>query len=424
MGIVIVAAAVGVAYANIGHSSGQASISTSITSIANASSKSCPNTCALWTKQVVPSEEALAISQDDSFAVAGENNTVTAYNDEGNLLWSFDTNHVISSVSISSNGRYVAAGGWQIVGGCSPNLNISGPHSCPAAIYSNGEIYLFNSTSGKLLWSFNTGSSSPVWKVELSGNGSFMGVLTENILLFLDSAGKLLWNYSATGTGINNTGPGNFFGMDMSNDASFIVASVGYIQTDQANFMWEFVALDSGGHVLWNYSAADGQESGAVALSTDGSSVWASSAYSGWNGTIYFFNRQGMLLWHRQIYSPALSIQSGDNMSVLVATNWGALLYGGDGSLLENYSSSSSTVNDSSGCGSAVNYWYWSGGTAPISFMDPQGDVVTSYAQNGSITDAQLSPDGHYALIASSAGNSANYLYFLSLNGSQYCEQP
>ena len=41
--------------------------------------------------------------------------------------------------------------------------------------------------------------------------------------------------------------------------------------SDQPNYEWEFLALDSTGHILWNYTAADGEESGMMALSSDGS---------------------------------------------------------------------------------------------------------------------------------------------------------
>src|SRR5712692_2177991 len=47
----------------------------------------------------------------------------------GSVRWSRSIDIAISSIAISGNGSFVAAGGWQL-GGCPPNLNINGPHSC------------------------------------------------------------------------------------------------------------------------------------------------------------------------------------------------------------------------------------------------------------------------------------------------------
>ena len=165
-------------------------------------------------------------------------------------------------------------------------------------------------------------------------------------------------------------------------------------------------------------AASDGGESGTVSLSTDGSLVWASSAISGYNGTLYFFNRQGSLLWHRQIYSPALSIETGGNLSAFVWTNWGALLYGGDGSLLKNITTSLSSP--STGCLPIPNFWYWSGGKAPVAFIDVQGSVVSSYNPGGYTNNAVLSSDGRYALIASNDGVSQFSLAFVFLGNQNY----
>ena len=381
-------------------------------------SPNCQTSCALWTRSNVSNPEALAISQDDSLVAASNNQTLQVFNLQGTRLWGYKTDHTLSSISISSNDQYIAVGGWQTAPGF-------------AAAYSNGAVYLFNARSGKLLWSLNTGSNSPVWTVKLSGNGSFMAVETETSLLYLNSRGTLLWNYTVTGNTGNNTSAGNFFGMDMSSDGSFIVVSVGYIPTAQSpNYMWAFVALNNAGHVLWSYSEADGEEPGAVALSTDASSVWASSAYSGWNGSIYFFDRQGELLWQRQIYSPALGIQIGGNLRALLTTNWGALLYGGDGSLLENITSSAVNISTLGNCQALPNYWYWSGGEAPVVFLDAQGNAVSSYNPNGYTNDALLSSDDHYALITSTNGNNSSVpgnslmLVFLPNGNSPECPHP
>jgi len=66
------------------------------------------------------------------------------------------------------------------------------------------------------------------------------------------------------------------------------------------------------------------------------------------------------------------------------------------------------------------NFWYWSGGEAPVDFIDAQGGVVSSYNPNGYTNNAVLSSDGRYALIASEYGSSQFSLSFVFLgNASQ-----
>ena len=116
-------------------SSSSSSVATSSASSSTASTNSslllqCPQTpCAVWTKPNGSNPEALAISQDDSLIAAGSGQTLQVFDTSGNIIWSYNTNHTISSISISPNDEYIAAGGWQIEGGCTPNLNITGPHS-------------------------------------------------------------------------------------------------------------------------------------------------------------------------------------------------------------------------------------------------------------------------------------------------------
>ena len=217
----------------------------------------CSAPCAVWTKPSGSNPEALAISPDDSFVAVGNDQTLQVFNAQGNELWSYNTSHVISSISISSNDQYIAVGGWQIEGG--PGT---------AAAYTNGEVYLFNAASGKLLWSKDTGSSNPVWKVVLSSDGSKLSVDTENSIMYLGGAeGNTIWSYS--------TG-GNVVGMDMSADGTLVVASMGPI-----------VAFNDQGTILWSHPAMTLAVSvNSVAVSSDGSYVWVGSAVDGYNGSL------------------------------------------------------------------------------------------------------------------------------------------
>ena len=140
----------------------------------------------------------------------------------------------------------------------------------------------------------------------------------------------------------------------------------------------------------------------SVAISSDGSYIWVGSAVDGYNGSLYLFNGQGTLLWQRQIYSPVLSIQTGGNLTAFVSTNWGALLYGADGSLLENVTSSTPTI--SGDCTYLPSFWYWGGNQSPVTFFDSQGNSISGYNPQGFTVNVALSADGHYAAIVSQQG--------------------
>jgi outer membrane protein assembly factor BamB len=323
--------------------------------------------------------DSVAISTADDFLAVGNGSGIYLIGNNGSVLWSRNLNHTISSVSISADGRLIAAGGWQIKGGCAPNLNISGPRSCPGAFYANGEVYLLDSGSGKLLWSVATGDGNPVWKVKISADGTKMAVDTGDRIMYLDGAqGNIIWSYDSGG---------NVVGMDMSDDGNLIVASMGPI-----------VAFNQRGVTIWSHPALDLAVSvNSVAISSDGLHVWAGSAVNGDHGTLYFFDRQGNLLWQREIQSPALAIQTGRNTTALVSTNFGALLYNGNGSSLESFTGSAPPVKMAPCVLPA--FWYGNGDGIPMSFIDAVGATVASYSPGGFTVKATLSPDGRYAAI-------------------------
>ena len=357
----------------------------------------CSAPCAVWTRAGGSNPEYVAISPDDSFVAAAvaiaNGSEIYALDNNGSTLWSHDLNHQISSIAISSDGMYVAAGGWQSSGGL-------------ARSFDNGEVYLFSS-GGKLLWSVNAGSSNPIFKVAISADGSKLAVDGEESMMYLSGAdGSTIWSY--------HTG-GNVAGMGMSLDGSLLVASMGPI-----------MAFNGQGAMLWSHPAQDLAVSvNSVAISPDGSRIWVGSAVDGSNGTLYLFNRQGSLLWQHQIFSPALSIQTGANATAFVSTNFGALLYGGDGSLLKNMTSSAAAAI-AGGCNPLPSFWYWSTNEDPMAFLDTHGNIVSSYNPGGFTVNAALSSDGSYAAVVSTIGLSSNYsLAFVYLGQpNQNCTLP
>lgn len=367
-------------------SSGTSGSARQSSSTSSTSAPPCLAPCAVWTRTGGSNPEPVAISPDDSFVVGAQTTAngseIFAVGGQGNTLWSHDLDHQISSIAISSNDQYIAVGGFQTEG--------------LAGTFTNGIVYLFSST-GNQLWSVDTGSDNPVSKVTISADGSELAADGEQSIMYLSgSNGHTLWSY--------HTG-GNAVGMDMSSDGSLVVASMGPI-----------VALNGQGSVIWSHPAqALAVSVNSVAISPDGSQIWVGSAVDGHNGTLYLFSRQGSLLWDRQIYSPALSIQIGANSTAFVSTNFGALLYGGGGSLLANMTTSAAS-GTASGCNPPPSFWYWSGNESPVAFLDAQGNVVTAYDPGGYTVNAVLSTDGTYAAVVSNKGlNSTSSLAFVYL---------
>ena len=241
-------------------------------------------------------------------------------------LWDDNTNNsAISSVAVSDNGSYVAAGGYW-----------------SGMIYGGGVVYLFNN-DGRLLWNYSTGDQ-PVWEVGIAPNGS--GVLADYSrgLIYFDDAGHVLWNYTFPYGGDSTH-------FSMSSNGEYIAAAVSdMLPPNQTNLSWGVVYLDSQGHLLWNYS---GDESSVnyIQMSGDGSAVAAGTLASGYSGSVYYFDgHNGNLLWKRQAYTAVQPlVMSSDGAYIASGGNVGTLLLNSKGGLLWNYTTAGEPVGFTQG---------------------------------------------------------------------------
>jgi hypothetical protein len=345
----------------------------------------CSEPCALWSRVLGSEVYSEAISNDDSVVAVGTGHgqtsgSIVLFSNQGAVLWNHTVDYAVSSISISSNDSYVAAGGYQQAG-------LSGA-------YTNGTVLLFDK-AGNLLW--NVTGSDPVEKVQFSADASNLAVWSEYSISDLSISGGRVWNYT--------TPTGSFSGMDMAPSGNYLVASVGYLGAHPSVYGWSFLAFNGQGKVLWNYTAADGEEPGFVTTSYNG--TWASSSFSSLNGSLYLFSQQGNLLWKQQIYSPALSIQIAGNLNANVWTNWGNLVYDATGVLLENITSSSSagtgviassTSSSASGVSCAPPSFFTGPARATILFLDSYLDIVSTYSFPGGLPYITLSSDHLYSI--------------------------
>ncbi|MHA2326470.1 MAG: WD40 repeat domain-containing protein [Promethearchaeota archaeon] len=131
-------------------------------------------------------------------------------------LWSFTTNS-ISDIDISSDGNYISVVCIEEYGGTVYLFNtsrsiplwsslVSSPkRAISVAVSSNGayvvagtvegNIFLFNGTSGQVLWKYTT--SGTIRTLSISSNGSYIvaGTSAKNIYLFNYNSSIPLWSY-------------------------------------------------------------------------------------------------------------------------------------------------------------------------------------------------------------------------------------
>lgn len=272
-----------------------------------------------WGKHVDGMIWSVDISGNGKYMAAGAdlgNNRGMVYfiDKDGNILWSQEEDRIIGKVSLSRDGSYVLASGYQIKGGA-------------GQVYANPSVYLFDQ-SGKLLWNFqNTNSTSLTPDNQFFGGsidplGKNILILADYQIFFLDRSGNLLWNHKMDG----RDGPNK-----ISEDGSTI--AIGTIHDKEDN-VWELTVFDNLGNLKWRYKGIDGIVQGnALAISSDGQNVVIGSMASGEYGNLYKFDKTGNIIWQRNnVPGGVLNVDmSGDGSSIVVGTNNGMLLFNGDG---------------------------------------------------------------------------------------------
>ena len=102
----------------------------------------------LWSYDTGSDVLSVSISSDGSYIAASSGNNVYLFSkDNSSPLWSYDTNGDVYSVSISSDGSYIAAG-------------------------SGSSVYLFSKVDNTPLWSYTT--DADVYSVSISSDGNYI----------------------------------------------------------------------------------------------------------------------------------------------------------------------------------------------------------------------------------------------------------
>jgi len=281
------------------------------------------------------------------------------------LLWTYPTSGAVYDVAISADGGYIGAGTWnnkvyffsssgyllwsyETGGKVSVDINNDGSYIIAGSEDNNA--YLFN-RSGDLLWNYRT--DGDVLDVAISGDGEYMAVGSNDYsVYFFNRSGNMMWSYN-TGDKVES--------ISMSNDGKYIAVGSGrkvYLFERSGKPLWRYMTgysvksvaissdgkyivacakgvnvylFDRSGKLLWSYQIEGDRGVNHVSISSNGSYI----AVGGING-IYLFNRLGTMFFRYRtdaaIYS--ISISGNDNYIVACSNNNSFYLFNRSGVLL------------------------------------------------------------------------------------------
>ncbi len=253
---------------------------------------------------------SITISANGRYIAAGtQNNKVYFFeNSSSQPLWVYHANNWISSLAISSDGNYIIAGGdreggrnvyfFNVTNAMDPLLWSYGAIGdiLGVAISSNGsyitvvdeywDIYFFNKSSSIPMQVWSL--SGDVDTVRFSSNGKYIvaGGRDHNVYLYHWSNSTPLWNYATEG---------RIHSAAISSDGRYIVAGGEYVVSGQTTGILYFFNKSSS-TPLWNYTI--GSSVSTVVFSSDGDYFAVGSRGENWRREIHLF---------RSLYSTPLA---------------------------------------------------------------------------------------------------------------------
>ena len=208
---------------------------------------------------------SVSISSDGNYIVAGGGNKVYFFDSAEGYLWSYTVGRgldIVTSVSISSDGSYIAA-----------TSSLSGVH-----LFDKNRNLLWKDDS--LLFSNSVAMSSDGSYVVAGGDTTDWG----GELRLYDRSGTILWSYQTT--------DGSFELVDISSTGQYIVASC----ADEFG-AWDVIYLfnKENSVPLWSYEA--GYRVGSVSISLDGSTIVVGVGHETIGKVLVFDRTSNTPLW-------------------------------------------------------------------------------------------------------------------------------
>jgi WD40 repeat protein len=334
----------------------------------------------------------VSISSDGNYIVTAGMDKVRLFNKSQELLWQHKIKGM-STVSISANGQYIAAGSASPTrGGC---------------------LYLLDNT-GTTLWSGYLGEAYDTY-VSVSSDGYMAAVKNwkKTSLYLFDRRGEQLWERE-----IGRVHPNC---LSLSSDANYIAVSyqdidevaLPYIIEDppaevlhaqRLSMHGEVCLFDRSGELLWRY---DTEEVHSASISPEGHYI---AAVVG-DGELLLLDSKGEL--QGETYNPLGCISLSSHGDFIAGCEWGNLrLLDKKGELLWEYEASHKVADISisqDGCsiaaGSEDDYLY---------FFDGDGNLLWKYQTEDDIESVSISSDGNYVACG---GFPSDKVYLLDSGG-------
>jgi WD40 repeat protein len=212
----------------------------------------------LWSSHIGNINSIVMAPDGSHLAVAGDHE-VYLFNRHGSILWSHDfgIKTLLSSISISSDGNYVAVGGW------------------------SGAFYIFDK-QGELFGRYNVSSENKIIEIAVGADRSVVAITKGessnpfDVVYFLDEQGNILWSYDVSGAITQAISP------DLSSTCVLVGKCV-----------YEVNMLDKNGNLLWSHDVEGKIES--MRIISDGEDICVCTR-SKTRSKVYFFDTQGNLL--------------------------------------------------------------------------------------------------------------------------------
>ena len=357
----------------------------------------------LWYAEASEIVYSVSISSDGSYIAAGDSGGyLSLYSKDSYELWYTEPYDSIRSVSISSDGSYIATGDdggyvtlyskdsseplwWYQTGGTVYSVSISSDGSYIAAGSDDHYVYLFSRDQDPETpapdWQYETGNT--VYTVAISSDGAYIAAGSDDYYVYLlrnDPDDTYVWEYETDSA---------IYSVAISSDGSYIAAGNG----------WGYVYLfsdDPDDPYLWEY--VTGNTVNSVSISSDGSYIAAGSS----DYCVYFFQNDpdDPYLWSYQtgdaVYS--VSITSDGSYIAAVSDDCCVYLFSKDSSdplwyyWTEGYPYSVSISSDGAYIAAGDDYWYLylfsftaTKDTVPPAFADVDLPII-SRARDGSET--------------------------------------
>lgn len=268
---------------------------------------------------------SFCVDSDNTFFAAGTNNsngtdTLYYFDSNGHLIWDFILTSTILQISLSSNGSYLAvsygnalslfSGIGQLLWTKVINGPVSGAYITTLSISENGTyiaagsigpqgepygaIYLY-SDSGSMLWNYTNGTSSylAIHTVQISNNNKYVvmaagnGLANGGYLALFNMNGSIVWNIATPKVPLDA-----FF----TNNSTYIVTPAFITFAAKGSNGLYFYGLN--GTLIWQ--ATFGLNAGPLPAATSNGDGYIGA---GSNGNVSYFSSSGKEIWNRDIVS-------------------------------------------------------------------------------------------------------------------------